>query len=62
MNANLFCCYNIMLLFLNQFNLIVKHRKTEIFHFTRVYVSKLKIVDTNYFSFSFSFLSLFLET
>ena len=32
MNANLFCCYNIMLLLLNQFNLIVKYRKTFLFH------------------------------
>jgi len=54
MNTNLFCCYNIMSLLLNQFSLIVKHRKTEIFHFSRVYMSELKTVNANYFSFSFS--------
>jgi len=34
-NVNFFCCYNIMSLLLNQFGLIVEHRKTEIFHFSR---------------------------
>jgi len=36
-NANLFCCYNIMSLLLNQFGLIVEHEKTEIFHFSKSY-------------------------
>jgi len=27
-NANSFCCYNIMSLLLNQFSLVVEHRKT----------------------------------
>ena len=34
-NVNLFFCYNIMSLLLNQFGLVVKHGKTEIFHFSR---------------------------
>ena len=34
-NAHLFCSYNIILSLLNQFGLIVKHRKSKVFHFFR---------------------------
>ena len=34
-NAQLFCSYNILSNLLNSFGLIVKHSKTEIFHFSR---------------------------
>ena len=34
-NAQLFCSYNILSHLLNSFGLIVKHSKTEIFHFSR---------------------------
>jgi len=33
-NANLLCSYNVMFSLLDQFGLIVEHRKTEIFHFS----------------------------
>ena len=36
-NVNIFCCYNIILSLLNQFDLVVEHRKTEVFHFSRAY-------------------------
>ena len=36
-NANLFCSYNVMFSLLDQFGLVVEHRKTEIFHFSRSY-------------------------
>ena len=32
-NVNIFCCYNIILSLLNQFDLVVEHKKTEVFHF-----------------------------
>jgi len=34
-NANLFCCYNIILSLLTKCGLVVEHRKTDIFHFSR---------------------------
>jgi len=34
-NANFFCYYNIILLLLNQFGLVVEHEKTEVFHFSK---------------------------
>ena len=34
-NANLFCCYNIILSLLTKCSLIVEHGKTDIFHFSR---------------------------
>ena len=34
-NSNLFCSYNILSKLLNSFGLIIKHSKTEIFHFNR---------------------------
>ena len=34
-NANLFCCYNIILSLLIKYGLIIKHRKTDIFYFSR---------------------------
>ena len=36
-NTNLFCSYNIMFSLLDQFGLVVKYRKTEIFYFSRLY-------------------------
>ena len=36
-NANLFCSYNIILSLLIRFSLIMKHSKTEIFHFSGLY-------------------------
>ena len=36
-NALLHCSYNIILSLLNQFGLIIEHRKSEIFHFSRSY-------------------------
>jgi len=36
-NANLFCCYNIILSLLTKCSLVVEHRKTDIFHFSRSY-------------------------
>ena len=34
-NANLFCCYNIISSLLMKCSLVVEHRKTDIFHFSR---------------------------
>ena len=34
-NANLFCCYNIILSLLTKYGLVIEHRKTNIFHFSR---------------------------
>jgi len=34
-NANLFCCYNIISSLLMKCGLVVEHRKTDIFHFSR---------------------------
>ena len=34
-NANYFCCYNITLSLLMKYGLVVKYRKTDIFHFSR---------------------------
>ena len=34
-NANLFCCYNIILSLLMKCSLVVEHRKTDIFHFSK---------------------------
>ena len=34
-NANLFCCYNIILSLLTKYGLVIEHRKTDIFHFSR---------------------------
>ena len=34
-NANLYCSYNIILSLLIKFGLIMEHRKTEVFHFSR---------------------------
>jgi len=34
-NANLFCCYNIILSLLTKCGLVIEHRKTNIFHFSR---------------------------
>ena len=36
-NANLVCSYNIMSSLLSKFGLIIKHGKTEVFHFSRTY-------------------------
>ena len=36
-NSNLFCSYNIISSLLEKFGLIVEHRKTEVFHFSRSY-------------------------
>ena len=36
-NLNLFCSYNIISSFLEKFELIVEHGKTEVFHFYRSY-------------------------
>ena len=36
-NAHLFCSYNILLKLLIDFSLVIKHGKTEIFHFNRSY-------------------------
>ena len=38
-NANLFCCYNIISSLLIKCNLVIKHRKTDIFHFSRSHSS-----------------------
>ena len=34
-NTNLFCCYNIISSLLTKYSLVVEHRKTDIFHFSR---------------------------
>ena len=34
-NTNLFCSYNIIFSLLKQFSLVVKHGKSEVFHFSR---------------------------
>jgi len=36
-NANLFCSYNIMSSLLSKFGLIIKHGKTDVFHFSRAH-------------------------
>jgi len=37
LNTNLFCSYNIISSLLLKFGLIVEHRKTDVFHFSRLY-------------------------
>ena len=37
LNANLFCSYNIISSLLLKFGLIVEHRKTNVFHFSRLH-------------------------
>ena len=37
LNANLYCSYNIISILLTKSGLIIKHGKTEVFHFSRVY-------------------------
>jgi len=37
LNANLFCSYNVISSLLTRFGLVVEHRKTKIFHFSRLY-------------------------
>jgi len=39
LNSHLFCSYYIMSLLLKQFGLVIKHRKTEVFHFSRSHKS-----------------------
>ena len=36
-NVNLFCSYNIMSSLLSKFGLIIKHGKTDVFHFSRAH-------------------------
>ena len=36
-NSNLFCSYNIISFLLEQFRLVIEHRKMELFHFSRLY-------------------------
>ena len=36
-NSQLFCSYNVLTKLLNNFGLIIKHSKTEVFHFNRLY-------------------------
>jgi len=36
-NTNIFCCYNIILSLLTKCGLVIKHRKTNIFHFSKSY-------------------------
>ena len=36
LNKNLFCNYNIIFSLFNQFGLVIKHDKLEIFHFSRL--------------------------
>ena len=35
LNLNLFCSYCVMFLLLKQFRLVIEHRKTKVFHFSR---------------------------
>ena len=45
-NANLFCSYNIILLLLIRFSLVIKYGKTEIFHFSRLHKAfNLSLLD-----------------
>jgi len=37
LNMNLFCSYNIISFLLTRFRLVVKHGKTEVFYFSRLY-------------------------
>jgi len=36
-NSQLFCSYNVLLKLLVDFGLVIEHRKTEVFHFNRLY-------------------------
>ena len=36
-NANLFCSYNVTSSLLSKFGLVVKHRKSKVFYFSRLY-------------------------
>ena len=36
-NSHLFCSYNVLTKLLDKFGLIIKHSKTEIFHFNRLH-------------------------
>jgi len=38
-NSNIFCSYHIMTFLLEKFGLIIEHRKTKVFHFSRLYGS-----------------------
>ena len=40
-NSNYFCSYNVILSLLVQFGLVIEHRKTEVFHFSRLYTFNL---------------------
>ena len=35
-NANIFCCYSIISSLFKQFNLLIEHNKSEVFHFSRL--------------------------
>ena len=49
MNAYLFCSYNIISFLLEQFDLIIKYRKTEVFYFFRSYsFFNLFLLDLSY--------------
>jgi len=37
LNANLFCSYNVISFLLHKFGLIIKHGKTDVFHFSRAH-------------------------
>ena len=37
LNSQLFCSSNVLSNFLTDFSLVIKHRKTEIFHFNRLH-------------------------
>jgi len=36
-NSNIFCSYNIMTSILKKFGLVIEHRKTEVFYFSRLH-------------------------
>ena len=36
-NLNLFCSYHIIISLLEKFSLVIEHRKTKVFHFSRSY-------------------------
>ena len=50
-NSHLYCSYNVLTNLLEKFGLVVKHSKTEIFHFNRSHVSRSLTVDFVYFYF-----------
>ena len=45
LNSNIFYSYHIMTSLLEKFSLVVEHRKTKVFHFSRLHTFDLLLLD-----------------